>query len=131
MDAPSLRSLIIPGDAYTPPAKIVPGDPQVPHRTPEHPAVHPRWEGPDLQCSAAGREQQLPLGHHNVVNAVVDAHSRFPLIVRSELDVVNDLAIDKVADDQSARQVKLIMPETSFLIQTMQHFACSTALTNL
>ena len=37
--------------------------------------------------------------HHNVVNAVVDAHSRSFAVVRSER-VVNDLAIDKVADDQ-------------------------------
>ena len=44
-------------------------------------------------------EEQLPLGHHNVVNAIVDAHSRSFAVVRSER-VVHDLTIDKVAYDQ-------------------------------
>ena len=74
------------------------GDPQEHHGTPQS----------TLQCTKDGAqtcnvqqldEEQLPLGHHNVVNAVVDAHSRSFAVVRSER-VVNDLAIDKVADDQ-------------------------------
>ena len=74
------------------------GDPQEHHGAPQS----------TLQCTKDGSqtcdvqqldEEQLPLGHHNVVNAIVDAHSRSFAVVRSER-IVNDLAIDKVADDQ-------------------------------
>ena len=74
------------------------GDPQEHHGAPQS----------TLQCTKNGsqtcnvqqlNEKQLPLGHHNVVNAIVDAHSRSFAVVRSER-IVNDLAIDKVADDQ-------------------------------
>ena len=40
-------------------------------------------------------EEQLPLGHHNVVHTVIDAHSRRFTVVRAE-GVVHDLTIDKV-----------------------------------
>ena len=74
------------------------GDPQEHHGTPQS----------TLQCTKDGAqtcnvqqldEEQLPLGHHNVVNAIVDAHSRSFAVVRSER-VVHDLTIDKVAYDQ-------------------------------
>ena len=74
------------------------GDPQEHHGAPQS----------TLQCTKDGSqtcnvqqldEEQLPLGHHNVVNAIVNAHSRSFAVVRSER-IVNDLAIDKVADDQ-------------------------------
>ena len=74
------------------------GDPQEHHGTPQS----------TLQCTKDGAqtcnvqqldEEQLPLGHHNVVNAIVDAHSRSFAVVRSER-VVHDLTIDKVADDK-------------------------------
>ena len=74
------------------------GDPQEHHGTPQS----------TLQCTKDGAqtcnvqqldEEQLPLGHHNVVNAIVDAHSRSFTVVRSER-VVHDLTIDKVAYDQ-------------------------------
>ena len=74
------------------------GDPQEHHGAPQS----------TLQCTEDGTQtcnvqqldqEQLPLGHHNVVNTIVDAHSRRFTVVRAER-VVNDLAIDKVADDQ-------------------------------
>ena len=74
------------------------GDPQEHHGAPQS----------TLQCTEDGAEarnvqqldeEQLPLGHHDVVNAIVDAHSRSFTVVRSKR-VVNDLAIDKIADDQ-------------------------------
>ena len=74
------------------------GDPQEHHGTPQS----------TLQCTKEARnvqqldEEQLPLGHHNVVNAIVDAHSRSFAVVRSER-VVHDLTIDKVAYDQKCQ----------------------------
>ena len=74
------------------------GNPQEHHGAPQS----------TLQCTEDGAEarnvqqldeEQLPLGHHDVVNAIVDAHSRSFTVVRSKR-VVNDLAIDKIADDQ-------------------------------
>ena len=62
-------------------------------------ALHGTEDGAKARNVQQLDEEQLPLGHHNVVNAVVDAHSRSFAVVRSER-VVNDLAIDKVADDQ-------------------------------
>ena len=74
------------------------GDPQEHHRTPQS----------TLQCAEDGAEardvqqldqKQLPLRHHDVVNAVVDADSRSFTVIGSER-VVNDLAVDEVAADQ-------------------------------
>ena len=74
------------------------GDPQEHHRAPQS----------TLQCTKDGAEardvqqldeEQLPLRHHDVVNAIVDAHSGSFTVVRSKR-VVHDLAIDKIAYDQ-------------------------------
>ena len=74
------------------------GDPQEHHRAPQS----------TLQCAEDGAEardvqqldqKQLPLGHHDVVNTVVDADSGSFTVIGSER-VVNDLAIDEVTADQ-------------------------------
>ena len=44
-------------------------------------------------------QKQLPLGHHDVVNTVVDADSGSFTVIGSER-VVNDLAVDEVTADQ-------------------------------
>ena len=74
------------------------GDPQEHHRTPQS----------TLQCAEDGAEardvqqldqKQLPLGHHDIVNTVVDADSGSFTVIGSER-VVNDLAVDEVTADQ-------------------------------
>ena len=74
------------------------GDPQEYHRAPQS----------TLQCAEDGAEardvqqldqKQLPLGHHDIVNTVVDADSGSFTVIGSER-VVNDLAIDEVTADQ-------------------------------
>ena len=74
------------------------GDPQEHHRAPQSAlqSTEDRAQASDVQQLD---EEQLPLRHHDVVNAIVDADSRSFTVVRSER-VVNDLAIDKVANDQ-------------------------------
>ena len=74
------------------------GDPQEHHGTPQS-TLQSTKDGAQTCNVQQLDEEQLPLGHHNVVNAVVDAHSRSFTVVRAK-GVVNDLAIDKVADDQ-------------------------------
>ena len=74
------------------------GDPQEHHRTPQS-ALQGTEDGSQAGNVQQLNEEQLPLRHHNVVNAVVDADSRSFTVVRSER-VVNDLAINKLADDQ-------------------------------
>ena len=74
------------------------GDPQEHNRAPQR----------TLQCAEDGAEardvqqldqKQLPLGHHDIVNTVVDADSGSFTVIGSER-VVNDLAIDEVTADQ-------------------------------
>ena len=74
------------------------GDPQEHHRTPQSTLqrTEDRAKARDVQQLD---EEQLPLGHHDVVNAIVDADSRCFAVIRPER-VVNDLAVDKVAADQ-------------------------------
>ena len=74
------------------------GDPQEDHRPPQS-TLHCAEDGAEARNVQQLDEEQLPLGHHNVVNAIVDAHSRSFAVVRSER-VVHDLTIDKVADDK-------------------------------
>ena len=45
-------------------------------------------------------QEQLPLGHHDVVNAIVDAHGGSFAIVRAE-GVVDNFTVGKVADQQN------------------------------
>ena len=45
-------------------------------------------------------QEQLPLRHHDVVNAVVDTHSRRFAVIRAE-GVVDDFTVSKVADHQN------------------------------
>ena len=74
------------------------GDPQEDHRAPQSAlqGTEDRAQASDVQQLD---EEQLPLRHHDVVNAIVDADSRSFTVVRSER-VVNDLAINKIANDQ-------------------------------
>ena len=74
------------------------GDPQEHHGTPQS-TLQSTKDGAQTCNVQQLDEEQLPLGHHNVVNAIVDAHSRSFAVVRSER-VVHDLTIDKVAYDQ-------------------------------
>ena len=77
------------------------GDPQEHHGAPQS----------TLQCTEDGTQtcnvqqldqEQLPLGHHDIVNTVVDAHSRRFAVVRAK-GVVHDLTVDKVAHDQDRK----------------------------
>ena len=74
------------------------GDPQKDHRPPQC-ALHGTKNGAKAGDVQQLNEEQLPLGHHNVVHTVIDAHSRRFAVVRTE-GVVHDLTIDKVAHDQ-------------------------------
>ena len=74
------------------------GDPQEHHRPPQC-ALHGTKDGAKAGDVQQLNEEQLPLGHHNVVHTVIDAHSRRFAVVRAE-GVVHNLTIDKVAHDQ-------------------------------
>ena len=75
------------------------GNPQEHHGAPQS----------TLQCTEDGAEarnvqqldeEQLPLGHHNVVHAIVDPHRRGLAVVRAK-GIVHDLTVDEVAHDQN------------------------------
>ena len=74
------------------------GDPQEHHGAPQS-ALHGTKDGAKARNVQQLDEEQLPLGHHDVVNAIVDADSRRFAVIRPKR-VVNDLAVDKVAADQ-------------------------------
>ena len=88
--------------------------------------IHRNTTGPPkgtLHCAEDGAQtrniqqldqEQLPLGHDNVVNAIVDANSRSFPVIRPE-GVVNDFTISQVADDQQSRQSrKLTIKDSSY-----------------
>ena len=77
------------------------GDPQEHHGAPQS-ALHGTKDGAKARNVQQLDEKQLPLGHHNVVNAVVNAHSRRFTVVRAE-GIVHDLAIDEVSAHQDRK----------------------------
>ncbi len=77
------------------------GDPQEHHRAPQSTLQRTEdWaKARDVQQLD---EEQLPLGHHDVVHAVVDPDGgRLPVIRPKR--VVHDLAVDEVAADQDRK----------------------------
>ena len=77
------------------------GDPQEHHRAPQC-ALHRTEDRAKARDVQQLDEEQLPLGHHDVVHAVVDADRRRLPVIRPER-VVHDLAVDEVAADQDRK----------------------------
>ena len=77
------------------------GDPQEHHRSPKG-TLHCAEDGAQTRNIQQLDQEQLPLGHDNVVNAIVDANSRSFPVIRPE-GVVNDFTISQVADDQQSQ----------------------------
>ncbi len=74
------------------------GDPQEDHKPPQ--GVLERAEDRTEPCDVEQLDQkQLPLGHDDIINAVVDADGGSFAVVRTE-GVVDDLAVSKVTDHQ-------------------------------
>ena len=72
------------------------GDPQEHHRPPQR-ALHGAEDGAQARNVQQLDQEQLPLGHHNVVNTVVDADGgRFPVI--RPKGVVDYFAVSQVAN---------------------------------
>ena len=73
-------------------------DPQIYNRSPESAlkGTEDRAETCDVQQLD---EEQLPLRHNNVIDAIVDRYSGCIAIIRSE-NVVNKLAVGEITADQ-------------------------------
>ena len=81
------------------------GNPQEHHRSPQS-ALHGAEDGAEAGDVQKLYQEQLPLGHHDVVNTVVDADSGSFAIIRTE-GVVHYFAVGKVAahqDDQTQEE---------------------------
>ena len=76
-------------------------DPQEHHGAPQS-TLHGTKDGAKARNVQQLDEEQLPLGHHDIVHAVVDAHSRRFTVVRAE-GIVHDLAIDEVSAHQDRK----------------------------
>ena len=77
------------------------GDPQEDHRSP-HGAADGSEDGAQAGNVQQLHQEQLPLGHNDVVNTVVDGHSGSFPVVRTE-DPVDDLAVKQVAADEDQK----------------------------
>ena len=76
-------------------------DPKEYNRTPQS-TLH-RAEDRAKACNIQQLNQkEFPLRHNNVVNAVVDAHSRSFTVIRTE-SVVDNFTICKITDNQESQ----------------------------
>ena len=74
------------------------GDPQEHHRAPQS-TLHCAEYGTKARNVQQLHQKQLPLGHNDVVDTVVDADSGSFTVVRTQ-SVVDDFTVCKVTTDQ-------------------------------
>ena len=79
-------------------------DPQKDHGTPEG-ALQGTEDGAKACDIQQLNQEELPLGKHHVVNAIVDGDSRSFTVVGSE-DVFHQFAIGEITDDQKGQAQK-------------------------
>ena len=77
------------------------GDPQEDCGAPQG-TLHCAEDGAQARNIQQLDQEQLPLRHDNVVNAIVDANSRSFPVIRPK-GVVNDFTVSQVADDQQSQ----------------------------